>query len=220
MTPEVAAIIPARNESQTVGEVVSVLKDSRAFSDVIVVSDGSVDDTAAVARAAGASVVESTHNRGKGEALLLGLAQTSAPVVAFFDADLLGLTTDHVHQLIDPVVQGSLVMNVSLRDRGRFKTFITRHLPLISGERVLDRRVIETIHPRLLKGYMVEAALNYRCRSAGWRYGSVALSGLSIRRKFEKVSFFRAVLQYLHMFSQVLAAMVLVRLAFVRGMFS
>jgi polyisoprenyl-phosphate glycosyltransferase len=213
----VAAIIPAYNEEQTVADVVRPLVESSLVHEVIVISDGSTDRTAEVARAASARVIELEVNQGKGESMLLGLKHTNAEFVGFFDADLRGFTKTHIKQLVVPVTSKKRMMNVGLRDKGFGFTSIALRLPLIGGERVMDRRVIEHIDPKLLKGFMVEASLNYYCRSHGYSYGAVVLKNISIRRKYEKVGYVRGVLQYILMFYQVFQAWVCVRIAHMRG---
>ncbi len=219
MTQMVTAIIPAYNEETTIAQIVTTLRSSPYVSEVRVISDGSIDQTADRARQAGAIVHEIHRQGGKGEAMLHALTHTDAPIVAFFDADLRGLNTEHVEQLVLPVLNGSRVMNIGLRDRGSWVTAITGHLPLISGERVLYRSVMEHIPAQYLRGFMVEASLNYFCRSHGLAYGAVKLRGLSMRRKYEKVGYGRAVLQYIRMFFQVVKAMIIVRVAHARGTF-
>ena len=219
MSKKVTAIIPAYNEEATIAHVVKVLLSSAYVSEVFVISDGSSDQTAERARAAGARVHEIPRQGGKGEAMLHALIHTPASIVAFFDADLHGLTAAHVEQLVLPVLNGSRVMNVGLRDRGRWVTALTRHLPLIAGERVMLRSIIEHTPAQYVKGFMVEASLNYYCRSHGLAYGAVELTSLKIRHKYEKVGWPRAVLQYVGMFFQVAKAMGLVRVAHLRGKF-
>ncbi|MEZ4267118.1 MAG: glycosyltransferase family 2 protein [Myxococcota bacterium] len=69
---QACALIPCLDSAATVGEVI---RRTRAYlGTVIVVDDGSIDDSVAVAEAAGATVVRHAHNRGKGAALLTGLA--------------------------------------------------------------------------------------------------------------------------------------------------
>jgi glycosyltransferase involved in cell wall biosynthesis len=65
----VLALIPAWNEAPRLGPVVAAVG---AYLPVLVVDDGSRDDTAAVAQANGATVVRHSHNRGKGVALTTG----------------------------------------------------------------------------------------------------------------------------------------------------
>lgn len=207
----VDAIIPAYNEEATIGAVVSVLKQSPLIREVVVVSDGSTDQTAFVACTAGGRVIDLPKNAGKGAALWRGIQETDADILFLADADLRGLTVEHVAQILAPVLSGQLAMNVGLRDRG-WLTPLTAHLPLISGERALGRQVAERVPVKFFQGYMIESALNYSCRSRKMDYGSVILSGLSIRRKYEKVGWPRAAIQYLKMSWQIGKSILLVRL--------
>lgn len=68
-TPNVLALIPAFNESERIGSVIPLVM---KYLPVLVVDDGSRDNTSAVARAAGANVVRQEPNQGKGAALLNG----------------------------------------------------------------------------------------------------------------------------------------------------
>jgi glycosyltransferase involved in cell wall biosynthesis len=88
MTERVMVLIPAYNAAKSVGDVVRASKD--IIRDVVVVNDGSRDDTASVARAAGAEVVDHPQNRGKGGALKTGFAhaiKNGYDVVVTLDAD-------------------------------------------------------------------------------------------------------------------------------------
>ena len=76
MTVHAAAIIPAYNEASAIAAVVEGVRD--LVAEIIVVDDGSTDDTAARARAAGAHVIEQPHNLGKGAAVRAGLARVLA----------------------------------------------------------------------------------------------------------------------------------------------
>jgi glycosyltransferase involved in cell wall biosynthesis len=84
----IMAVIPAYNESETIGKVVA--ETSRYVSSVIVVDDGSTDNTAEVAASMNATVVRNRHNAGKGVALKRGFIEClkcSADVVITLDAD-------------------------------------------------------------------------------------------------------------------------------------
>ncbi|MGH8231201.1 MAG: glycosyltransferase family 2 protein, partial [Steroidobacteraceae bacterium] len=91
--PALAVLVPAHNESSGIGPTLaSVQRALRASDRLIVVADNCTDDTAAVARAAGAEVLERQDpaHRGKGYALDFGvrhLAQQPPPVVVIVDAD-------------------------------------------------------------------------------------------------------------------------------------
>lgn len=210
--PRVAAIIPAYNEEATVASVVEVVRSSPHIDEVIVVSDGSQDHTADFAEMAGARVLALPKRGGKGQAMLHGVAHTDAPILFFCDADLTSLGNDHIERVLLPVLSGSRVMNVGLHDRGILNPIVSR-LPLIGGERAMLRHVIEGVPPEFLQGFMVETALNYYCRSRKLPYGAVLLPGLQFRKKFQKVGWKRAAMQYVRMFAQVGQALLIVRLA-------
>jgi glycosyltransferase involved in cell wall biosynthesis len=81
-------VVPAYNEAQSIGCVTSVLL-SEGYS-VVVVDDGSDDDTARVAGASGATVLKHCQNLGQGAALQTGIAfslQFGAKFICTFDAD-------------------------------------------------------------------------------------------------------------------------------------
>src|SRR5690349_1876236 len=134
--PVIAAIVAAYNEEPTIGPIVKTLVTSHLFRDVIVISDGSTDRTADIARENGASLVHQfPWKHGKGSAMMHGVAHTDADVLFFCDADLRGLEKKHLETLLRPVLHGKLAMTVGLRDRGTFIMKLTRFLPLIGGER-------------------------------------------------------------------------------------
>lgn len=216
----VAAIIPAYNEEKTISAVVKAAKESDLLSEVIVVSDGSTDKTAKLARAAGADrVLNLPKKGGKGAAMLHGITHTDAEIILFLDADLKGLKSEHIKRLVEPVFRGDKIMLVGIRDRGSILSRMTTRLPLIGGERAMQRFVIENIPDKYLKGFMAESALNYYCRSRRLPYGRVFLPGLKIRRKMQKVGVLKGFWQYVKMAYQVIKAIVVVRFAKARGRF-
>jgi glycosyltransferase involved in cell wall biosynthesis len=210
---KIAAIVPAYNEEKTVANVVGPLVASKLFDEVIVISDGSTDGTSEAARAAGATTVhELPLNKGKAAALEHGITHTDAEFVAFFDADLIGFTAEHARVIVEQVLSGKLMMSVGWRDRNWFSNFTQRFLPLIGGERAMRRDIFENIPERFIHGSMIEAATNYYCRANHLPYGATLLRGLTVRTKYQKVGWAKALPEYAHMYYQVVKAMVLVRL--------
>jgi len=92
MSPEASIVVPAYNESARIGptlaRIVEYFEASRVSCEVIVVDDGSTDETAAVARAKGVRVVALEENRGKGAAVRAGVLASRGDTVLFTDADL------------------------------------------------------------------------------------------------------------------------------------
>jgi len=84
---KILALIPAHNESKRIGSVIDAV---RQYLPVLVIDDGSIDDTSDVARAHGAIVVRQEPNQGKGAALLNGFHYflgTNYDAVITLDAD-------------------------------------------------------------------------------------------------------------------------------------
>jgi glycosyltransferase involved in cell wall biosynthesis len=84
---DVSVIIPAFNEGGAIADVVARLRASAAWGEIIVIDDGSVDDTSARAASAGASIVRHPYNKGNGAAVKSGIRRASREWVLIVDAD-------------------------------------------------------------------------------------------------------------------------------------
>ena len=102
----VSVIIPAYNEEKTVGHVVKVVKSLNYITEVIVVDDGSTDQTAIMASDAGAIIINHIKNRGKGAAIKTGFKNSKGDIVVFLDADIKNLTKSQVDNIIKPIMNG------------------------------------------------------------------------------------------------------------------
>lgn len=180
----VAVIIPAFNEEGTVGDVVRVAR--TLTRDVVVVSDGSRDATAARAREAGARVIDLPENAGKGPALYAGLSHTDAEFVLLLDADLVNLQLGHLQTLLAPVANGELDMAIGVFSDGGFMTdFGNRMTPHLSGQRAARREWLLAV-PRLAQERWPEPAITYALKNDRARWGYVELPKLSQVMKEEK----------------------------------
>ena len=84
---DVSVVIPAYNESTAIAQVVSALVAAGPWHEIIVVDDGSDDDTDAHAAGAGASVVKHPYNKGNGAAVKTGIRRATGEHVLIVDGD-------------------------------------------------------------------------------------------------------------------------------------
>ncbi|MEK6372841.1 MAG: glycosyltransferase family 2 protein [Acidobacteriota bacterium] len=88
LDPSIFVVVPAYNEAEAIGGVLEELR--RTAATIVVVDDCSTDDTVAIARAAGATVLRHAVNRGQGAALQTGLRYAllqGAKIIVTFDSD-------------------------------------------------------------------------------------------------------------------------------------
>ena len=137
MAASLSIIIPAYNEAvrlaKTLRSMVAYLSDSWPEAELIVVDDGSTDQTASLARQTFAdaknlrtSVISYKSNLGKGRAVRLGLLAARGDVALFSDADLSTPITE-TPKLVDPIIRGEC--------------------DLTFGSRALDRNLIGVHQP-------------------------------------------------------------------------
>lgn len=83
----VTVVIPALDEAEAVGDVVQGLRSAANWREILVVDDGSADETAIVAATAGARVIRHPYNKGNGASVKTGIRHASGEYVLVIDAD-------------------------------------------------------------------------------------------------------------------------------------
>ncbi len=153
-------VIPAYNEEQTLAEVIRAAKAVPEVSEVIVVSDGSTDATAAVAREHGAICIELHQNVGKGGAMKVGIDRADADVFVFLDADLIGVTPVHIQAMIHPVLRGDAAVAIAQLEGGRVATDLASVVaPNLSGQRAVTRAILQGMSGMETTRFGVEIAM-------------------------------------------------------------
>jgi len=206
---KIAAIVPALNEEANVGRVLKVLLGYKGIEEVILVDDGSTDKTAEIGVKLGVKVVRLSKigGSGKGNAMKQGVMATDADIVVFFDADLIGLTEEHISALIKPMLDEGIEMCVGLRGRLMgLPQLIAKIDPLmaIGGERAVRRRLFKSIPDKLIGGFMVESALNYYCLAKKLSVKYVVLKNIGMVIKEKKWGLVRGFSSRIKMFCQII----------------
>ena len=191
----VAAVIPAYNEGRTVATVVERIR--RVVDRVIVVDDGSSDDTADGARAAGAEVIAHAANAGKGAAVRTGLARVFEETfshVLLLDADMQHLP-EEAASLVAEAERGGADVVVGERRFDRSRMPAARYHANRLGSRALSWFVgvpiedtqcgfrvfrVDAIRPLALtaSGYEIETEMLIKVRRRGGRVAAVPITAV------------------------------------------
>lgn len=105
--PLVTVVIPAYNEEEAIKECVSSLKKQTVKSEIIVVDDGSKDQTVAVSESIGVKTFRQSH-KGPGAARNLGARNAKGNILVFVDADMT-FDSDYVSELTKPIISGETI---------------------------------------------------------------------------------------------------------------
>jgi glycosyltransferase involved in cell wall biosynthesis len=197
---DATVVIPAKNESDRIQATVAGASGLAGVDLVVVVDDGSTDDTAALAGDAGATVVRHSRSRGKAAAMETGaeavrlVEATATPGTVgqarhllFLDGDL-GATAAEAGPLIEPVRAGDADMTIAVftdRVRQGGHGFVVglsgagieratgwRPAQPLNGQRCLTRAAFELARP-LAAGFGVETALTIDLLKRGMRVTEV-----------------------------------------------
>lgn len=201
-------IIPAFNEALTIGPVLAVALRTTGVHEIIVADDGSQDETAGVAASYGVRVIRLGKNRGKGGAMLAGARAAAGEILVFLDADLVGLTPEHIQELLRPVSAEETEMAVGVFGGGRISTDLAQKIaPNLSGQRAIAKEVFFRI-PNLDKTrYGVEIAIANYFRREGLPVSWVPMAGVSQVTKEEKRGFYHGFWARLKMYRDILVSL-------------
>ncbi len=183
----ISALIPACNESERLADTLAGLRAGGilgADGEIVVVDDGSTDDTAARAEAAGADVIFRQANAGKGAALRQALQLSQGDVILLLDADL-GRSAGEARLLLAPLLAneadmtiaafpqragkgGGVGLVVRLARWGIFRLTGRVMVSPLSGQRAVRREVLTQVGG-FAEGWSVEIALTVTALRAGFR---------------------------------------------------
>ena len=102
---KVSVVLPAKNESAAIGQTIAQIQQLQLAHEIIVVNDGSTDNTAQVAEEAGAKVITHPYSKGNGAAIKTGARTAIGDVIIFMDADGQHDPQD-IPQLLEKIEQG------------------------------------------------------------------------------------------------------------------
>lgn len=185
----ITAIIPAHNEAERIGTTLRALQEQNCVDEIIVVDDGSKDQTAECAAPYANRVIRLTRNCGKGAALAEGVRNTRGDILLFLDADL----EEHAKlcdSLLEPVVSGEVDMTIArfpiARRKGGFglvkglARWSVRQLTgqtieaTLSGQRAMKREVADGLL-YIPSGFGIELGLTVHALRSGFSVKEIPL---------------------------------------------
>lgn len=186
----VLALIPAYNEAPAVGAVVAA---TRRHLPVLVVDDGSTDETAVLAERSGARLLRQTPNQGKGAALKAGfewaLGEAYAAVLTI-DADgqhdpaEIPLFLDRYRERSEDLIIGAREFGqmpfsrrfANTTGRWLFSAAVGQNVPdNQSGYRLISRRLVQAMQAHPEQGFEFEVEMIVACLRSGWSLGWVPI---------------------------------------------
>lgn len=193
----VSVIIPVYNEAENIREILRGIKDVNAEFEIIVVNDGSTDDTAKIAAEEGAIVISHPYNIGNGASVKTGVRAATKDYLVFMDGDgqhnpedipklLAGL--DNYDMIVGARTKGfhlSFVRSFLNNILNKIASFLADHKveDLTSGFRAVKKeRMLEFLH-LLPNTFSYPSTITLAMFKAGYPVKYVGLSGITKRTK-------------------------------------
>ena len=199
-----SVIVPAFHEAEGIADVVSALVTAGPWHEIIVVDDGSRDDTGGRARAAGATVLRHPYNKGNGAAVKTGLRHATGVHVLIVDGDGQHSPSD-ARRLVERLGDFDLVIGARAaatqatigRRAGNaalngLATYLTgRRIPdLTSGFRAAKRTVLVEFLHLIPNGFSTPTTTTLACIKAGYSVEFVSIEA-GRRQGSSKIKFAR-----------------------------
>lgn len=162
LNAQTSCIIPFYNEGYRILQVLAVVTQIKSISQVICIDDGSTDNTADLISENWPTVelVRLPVNQGKAAAVRHGVALAKNENILLMDADLQSIDKAEVEKAIQAIAQHKLDMIILRRINAPWFVKFDRGDTLLSGERIIKKKDLETILNQDVQHYQVELAIN------------------------------------------------------------
>lgn len=203
-TKKISVVMAAYNEEPRIGTVLQAIENHPLIDEIIVVNDGSKDNTSEVAKRFNVTLIENEQNIGKTMTVKRGIETARNGLIMLLDADLLGLDADSVTKLAKPVLDNQVDWTLSLR-KNSLTIMKLLGVDWISGERVIPKELLldPLIWSKPKIGFGLETLINISLLKKKKTFRSVYLPELTIIHKAKKIGFIQGVKGEIKMFGQI-----------------
>ena len=191
---KIVIVVPAYNESDTIGDTIEGLKKINLIDEIVVVDDGSTDNTAEIARNKGVVVIELKENTGKGYAMKKAIDSIECDIVGFVDGDV-GLSSVEVIKLLEPVVNNEVDFTIAKFPKAEKNTNVKGGFGLVkklaykgvyyytgkemetslSGQRVYKKCVVDSMK-YIHTSYGIEIAMTIQAINNGFTFKEIPVN--------------------------------------------
>lgn len=179
---KLVAVIPVYNEEDLIKDTILALRKIESIDEIIVVNDGSTDNTSSICKSLGVTVIDIERNKGKGHAIKKAVKSTLFDYLVLVDGDL-GKTSVEISKLIDPILNGEGDVSIARFPKadvkggfGLVKGFAKKTVyyftgkeieTTLSGQRVYKKEVLDKID-YIPNRYGIELAMTVQTINNGF----------------------------------------------------
>lgn len=208
---KIACVIPAFNEGSRISKVLDVVINFPAFDEIILVNDGSGDNTLDVmkyysTRSKNIKIIDIQPNGGKTNAVKKGIEVSKSDLICLVDADLTGLRYDYLYKMIYFLLSGDFDMTILDRagDRvspvGWVQSWTAR---FNGGERAMWKSHFDNVKFGDTSRYGIEQELNLHYLNSGLKVRTIYCPELYCTFQFEKKGWIEGLKAYKTMFTEL-----------------
>jgi len=206
----IACIVPAYNEEKNISRVLEVITKYNKFHEIIVVDDGSKDNTANIVsnfkkKNKKIILLKNNINMGKTAGVKKGIRFSKSNLIVLLDADLIDLTIENIDDLILPVLNKEVDQTILDRAGDRIPIWgWTNCARFFGGERCFWKHDFLDVHVPNSGGYLLEIIMNLHYIHRNKLIRTIYCSNLYTVHQYNKVNKIKGIMNYLKMSYSIL----------------
>jgi len=208
---DLVILIPAYNEKPRIGSVLEIVCSYQGKKRIVVIDDGSEDETEKCARQYPVEVLRHKKNLGKGAALQTGIEYAGDALYwIFLDADLINLKHEHIEALCQPLKENQTIgMTIGMFQQGGKLgvDLAQKYFGILNGQRAISGWFVKSLPDLSWSRFGVEIFLTKIAESREITIFRPLLTGITHHTKESKLGYLAGFLYRLQMYKECLYAL-------------